>query len=244
MQKPKIIYCEDGKVFIERFSLIRRSEHIFTIFIFTILVLTGFPQKFYETAWLNDVIDFIGGLDRARVIHRITGIVFSIHMLIHLLYILVGTILKTIQLSLLPSTQDFKNLVASMKFYFGYQKERPHYAKFNFQQKFEYLNIISAGIVMIFSGLILLLPIFFTNFFGGQVVPAARIAHSNEALLAILVILIWHIYGSHFAPETFPMDKTIFTGLIEKNDLKKRHFIQYNELFDQEDQEKTQEKKT
>ncbi|HLE13059.1 MAG: hypothetical protein A2504_07375 [Bdellovibrionales bacterium RIFOXYD12_FULL_39_22] len=231
MHGPKIIHDENGKIFIERFSLIRRIEHILIILAFLILAITGMPQKFYETAWLGDLMDLIGGLDRARTIHHLTGILFSIQLMLHLLYIVIGIALKKISLSLLPRMQDWRDLSSSIKYYFGYKKTPPQYDTFDYKQKFEYVSILSAAIIMSISGIVLLAPVFATTFFSGQIVPAARIAHSNEALLAILLILIWHIYGAHFAPETFPMDKTIFTGLINKDDLKAKHPLEYNRLF-------------
>jgi len=65
----------------------------------------------------------------------------------------------------------------------------------------------------------------------GEVVPASRVAHSNEALLALLVLVIWHIYGSHLNPQIFPGEGTIFTGYISKRELKEHHRLEHDRLF-------------
>jgi len=74
---------------------------------------------------------------------------------------------------------------------------------------------------MAFTGLILMYPILFTTFFPGEFVAAARTAHGNEALLAVLTIIIWHLYDTILKPDIFPLDKTIFSGKISQKDLKK-----------------------
>ena len=41
----------------------------------------------------------------------------------------------------------------------------------------------------------------------------ALVIHSNEALLAMGVIFIFvHFFSAHLRPESFPIDKVIFTG--------------------------------
>jgi formate dehydrogenase subunit gamma len=57
----------------------------------------------------------------------------------------------------------------------------------------------------------------------GELIPAAQVAHSNEGLLAFLVVLIWHIYNAHLNPDVFPMDLSIFSGRISKERMMKEH---------------------
>ena len=95
------------------------------------------------------------------------------------------------------------------------------------------------GLIMIFSGLILLYPAFTVAFLPGEAIPAARVAHTNEALFAFLVLLIWHLYGSHLSPEVFPMDTSIFTGYISKHELRERHYLEYKRLFPNEVEQKS-----
>ncbi|MFI5323980.1 MAG: hypothetical protein ACHQ6U_10705, partial [Thermodesulfobacteriota bacterium] len=45
----------------------------------------------------------------------------------------------------------------------------------------------------------------------------------NEALLAFLVIVIWHIYNAIFSPEVFPLDTSIFTGKISRERMLHEH---------------------
>ena len=64
-------------------------------------------------------------------------------------------------------------------------------------------------------------------------IPAAKAAHSNEALLAFLVIVVWHLYNSIFSPEVFPLDTAIFTGKISVSRMKHEHPLEYERITGQ-----------
>ena len=76
---------------------------------------------------------------------------------------------------------------------------------------------------MISTGVVLWFPVNVARFLPGEVIPAAKAAHSNEALLAFLVIVTWHIYNSIFSPEVFPLDTGIFTGKISRERMVHEH---------------------
>ena len=65
----------------------------------------------------------------------------------------------------------------------------------------------------------------------GVAVTASRVAHSYEALLAFLAIVLWHFYNSHFAAGAFPMDTSIFTGRISAEKMREEHPLEYEELM-------------
>jgi hypothetical protein len=79
---------------------------------------------------------------------------------------------------------------------------------------------------MITTGFILWFPVEVARLLPGEVIPAAKAAHSNEALMAFLVIIIWHIYNAVFSPEVFPLDTAIFTGLISRERMVHEHPIE------------------
>lgn len=46
---------------------------------------------------------------------------------------------------------------------------------------------------MVVSGIVLLFPITVAYWIPGAFIPAALVAHSSEAVLALLVLVVWHI---------------------------------------------------
>jgi cytochrome b subunit of formate dehydrogenase len=81
------------------------------------------------------------------------------------------------------------------------------------------------------SGLILLFPVFATSYLPGVVVTASKVAHSYEALLAVLAIVVWHFYHAHLAGESFPMDTSIFTGRISAEKMRDHHPLEYERVM-------------
>jgi hypothetical protein len=63
----------------------------------------------------------------------------------------------------------------------------------------------------------------------GASITAAKVAHSYEALLAFLAILLWHFYHTHFAADAFPMDTSIFTGKISVEKMREEHPLEYDQ---------------
>jgi len=126
-------------------------------------------------------------------------------------------------LSLVPTRKDFTDAVQMLKYYLGTSDEPAHFDRFDYRQKFEYWGLVFGGIIMITTGLVLYLPILTTRYLPGEVIPAAKLAHGNEGLMAFLVVILWHIYNAHLSPDVFPFDKSIFTGKISLERMQHEH---------------------
>ena len=209
--------------YVVRFSVRQRIEHLLIMVLFLLLALTGFPQKFFDSGWAQWLTVQLGGIDRARWIHRWSGILFSVIAAEHLFVGLTLAAKKRVDMSMVPSKKDFWDAIVTLRYYLGASEEQAKFGRYDYRQKFEYWGLVLGGMVMIATGFLLYFPIFFTNFLPGEVIPAAQVAHSNEGLLAFLVVLIWHIYNAHLNPDVFPMDMSIFTGKISEERMIKEH---------------------
>ena len=58
-----------SNAYVVRFSLSQRIEHFVTMVVFTLLCLTGLPQKFFDTGWANGLVGFFGGVDATPWVH-------------------------------------------------------------------------------------------------------------------------------------------------------------------------------
>jgi len=124
---------------------------------------------------------------------------------------------------MMVNVNDFLNAMENMRYYFGITNHPALCDRYDYKQKFEYWGVIAGGFLMISTGLVLWFPVNVAAFLPGEVIPAAKAAHSNEALLAFLVIVTWHIYNSIFSPEVFPLDTAIFTGKISRERMVHEH---------------------
>jgi cytochrome b subunit of formate dehydrogenase len=219
-----------------RFDPIQRFEHATVMSLFTVLAVTGIPQKFYDHGWARTLMGWLGGVDTARWFHRTAGILFSLVVVVHLSRLVLALARGRIRLSLVPTRQDFRDAVTTLRYYLGLSDEQAKFDKFDYRQKFEYWGLVLGAGVVIATGYVLLYPAALTSLLPGQLVPAAQVAHSNEGLMAFLVVIVWHIYNAHFNPDVFPFDKTIFTGRISLERMHHEHPLEFERLMKEQAQ--------
>lgn len=211
---------------IKRFGIGRIVEHQANALVFTMLVVTGLSQRFHTYKVSHWIIQVLGGVDNMRVVHRFMGLLFIILIAAHLLSGIYGVIVRRWRASMMINMNDFRNAVENLRYYFGITNHPALCDRYDYKQKFEYWGVIAGGFLMISTGLILWFPVDVARFLPGEFIPAAKAAHSNEALLAFLVIVTWHIYNSIFSPEVFPLDTAIFTGRISRERMVHEHPIE------------------
>ena len=134
--------------------------------------------------------------------------------------------------SMLLGRQDFRDAINNLRYYAGYTEAAPKFGRYDYRQKFEYWGLIFGSLIMVATGYILYFPILISRYLPAELIPAAKAMHSYEALFAFLIVLVWHIAGAHLAPESFPIDTSIFTGKIRKEKLRHEHALEYEDLFE------------
>ena len=220
----------EGEV-VQRFSLWARFQHAAAIMLFGVLVLTGLPQKWSDLQISQWTVDHLGGLVFVRWLHRAAGIGFAMLVVAHLSVVIGGVLTRRMRPSMLLSKRDFRDAIDNVKYYLGYKDAPPKFGRYDYRQKFEYWGLIFGGLIMLISGFILMYPISASRVLPAELIPVAKVTHSYEALLALLIVVVWHIAASLLSPESFPMDTTIFTGKISREKLRREHTLEYEEMF-------------
>lgn len=200
---------------------------------FILLVITGVPLKFNDWAISQWWIGSWGGLEVTRSIHHFAACVMVGVCLYHLGYILYSTLVlkRPFSKKMFPNVQDFVNFFQELAYFVGLRKERPRYDRFNWREKVEYWAIFWGITAMAGSGFILLFPVLVTKFLPGWVVPTALVAHSFEAMIALVWIVLVHIFFTHFTPGVFPLNTSMFTEKVPKERYRREHPLKYERLL-------------
>lgn len=226
LKKKKI---EEGEYFI-RFSLNVRLQHLTLAIGVILLIITGLPIKFHESWWAELFFKVIGGIQVSRVVHRIGAGLLIFVSIWHMVYIVFTKEGRNEFKELLPRKKDFLDFYQNIRYMLGKTDERPKYGRFSYIEKFDYWAVYWGMVIMVLSGLILWFHNFFLAVFPKFVFDIAREAHSDEAMLATLAIVIWHWYNVHFSPHVFPFNPTIFTGKISKERMMREHPLEYERI--------------
>ncbi|HZW02652.1 MAG TPA: cytochrome b/b6 domain-containing protein, partial [Anaerolineaceae bacterium] len=193
-----------------RFQIAQRIEHIVLILSFTILALTGLPQKYPLSPISQGIVGALGGIEAIRIIHRVAATIFVLESVYHLVYVGYMLFVKRRQASMVPTLDDGKDAIQSISYNLGLTKQEPKMPRFNFAEKMEYWAMLWGLLVMAVTGFMLWNPIATARILPGEFIPAAKVAHGGEAILAVLAIIIWHFYNVHI--RTF--NKSMFTGKL------------------------------
>jgi len=218
---------------VTRFDFHQILQHAGLMVSFTVLVLTGLPLKFHDSPISQWWVGVWGGIEPTRAAHHIAAWLIVIVCVYHLVYIAHSTLIlkRPFPIKMIPSRQDFIQLFQELAYFVGIRKERPKFDRFNWREKFDYWAIFWGMPIMAGSGFILMYPVFVTKFLPGWAVSAALVAHSDEAMLALVWIFVVHIFFNHFSPGIFPINKSIFTGKVSKEQYQKDHSLEYERRF-------------
>lgn len=209
-----------------RFRTMARIEHAILMVSFTVLALTGLPQKYALQAWAEWMIKALGGIEFIRIVHRWAAMMLVVGSIYHLFTSAYRFFVKRERMRMLPVKQDLFDLLQTIKHNLGISADAPRMAKFNFGEKVEYWAVVWGTAIMAITGFMLWNPIAATVFLPGQFIPAAKAAHGGEALLAVLSIVIWHMYNVHIKH----FNPSMFTGKLPRHQMEEEHVLELERL--------------
>lgn len=211
--------------FFQRFTLAQRWEHGLLIVTFTILLLTGLPQKYFEL-WGHVLLTDPDRIFLVRRIHHIAAVVLILEVIYHLAHGIYLMARGRLSAEIFPNWQDVRDAWQMVKYLLFISREKPAFGKYNFEQKFTYWFLFMAIGIMVITGLILWFPIQWTYIFPGATIPAAQLAHSDEAIVATIFLLIWHFYHVHIER----LNLSIFTGRLSEREMREYHGREFERL--------------
>jgi formate dehydrogenase subunit gamma len=220
--KNKIVPIKEEKTF-QRFKLGQRWEHLILILSFTVLLLTGLPQKYREFSWSQDLLSTPERLAFIQQIHHLAAILLAFEAIYHFGRIIYLLARRKLPGDLLPVWQDVRDAGQMLRYLLFLRKDKPGFGKYNFEQKVTYWFIFFAVVIMGITGVIIWFPEQFTQFLPGGVVPASKLTHSTESIVAAIFVLVWHVYHVHLER----LNLSIFTGRLSEHEMREFHTKEY-----------------
>lgn len=209
-----------------RFPIARRIEHWVMMLSFTLLGLTGLPQRFPDAGLSRAILGALGGIESLRNIHHTAAIVMMLGTAWHILVMGYSVFVMRDQMSMLPTLQDAKDALQALLYNIDIAKTYPQMGRYTFEEKMEYWAFVWGAFVMGATGFVMWNPITATQYLPGEFVPAAKAAHGNEAVLAVLAIIIWHMYGVHIKR----FNKAMFNGKMTEEEMLHEHPLELADI--------------
>jgi cytochrome b subunit of formate dehydrogenase len=246
-------YIPDDEVFV-RMTLPERLQHWVVILTFGLLVLTGLPLMFYELKVFNWL--FRGGQSfyLRGLVHRGAAVALIVNSLAHVAYSAFTPRGRSNLRDMWPRKRDFRDAVQAFGYNLGLSRflhrkglgwkffrrhpfflfeSAPLYDRYNFIEKFEYWALVWGTMVMIVSGFFMWRVELSLRLFPLWVHHIFIIVHGYEAMLALLAVVIWHMYNVHLNPEVFPMSKVWLTGRTSGRELRQHHPLEYLRIHEE-----------
>jgi cytochrome b subunit of formate dehydrogenase len=209
-----------------RFSMASRLQHFLMLISFTTLAITGLAQKFALNPVSLTIAILWHGVDNLRLAHHIAATVLIAVSIYHLLELGYKLYVLHTPMTMLPSWQDLLDAWGTFSYNIGMSKSRPQMGRYTFEEKAEYWALIWGLIVMGATGFMMWNPIFTTRFLPGYFIPAAKAAHGAEAILAVLAIIVWHMYGVHIRR----FNQAMWTGKLTETEMRHEHPLELADI--------------
>jgi len=203
----------------KRFSKTQRFEHMVLLVTFSGLALTGLPQRYADQSWAQSLIAIMGGIEGVRIVHRILATLLMAEAIFHGSVLSYKLFVLGQRATMMPGFRDMRDVFQWILHNLGLRREHPKMPRYNFGEKAEYLAVVWGTLIMILTGFMLWNPIATTNILPGEAIPAARAAHSAEALLAVLSIAVWHMYNVHLRR----WNHSMFSGNLSHEAMAEEH---------------------
>lgn len=249
MDKHYLIKIVNGKKYYLKLTAAQRYQHFILMTTFILLVLTGFPLKFHYYGWAKSLMAALGGPGVTTVVHRLAGVTMVGLFFYHWYYLFkslyrfyikpsiqkkcfsVKGLIKFIYYSpMFPRMKDLKDVSDFLKYVFFITDEKPKHERFHWREKFDYWAVFWGIPVLGLTGAILWFETYASHYLPGWAINISFIAHSDEALLAAAVILIWHMYNAHVNYDKFPMSPLFLTGYLPEEIMKHEYYIEWERI--------------
>jgi hypothetical protein len=95
----------------KRFGPAERMEHIVLLVSFTMLAVTGLPQRYSEYQIAKDFINVLGGIESVRILHRFFAIILMAGTIYHGGAVSYKIYVRGARLNMIPGVRDLRDAI-------------------------------------------------------------------------------------------------------------------------------------
>lgn len=218
----------------KRFGWGLRLGHAVLAISFIVLAETGFALRYPEGWWVR--LFFVGdpSLALRSSIHRSAGIVMTLVFVLDLVYLVASAKGRNEFRALFPRIRDAKDLIHNLGYVLGLKREEADADRYGYKEKLEYWGLVWGSMVMVVTGFCMWYASAFMTYFPKVALDIVALVHFFEAVLAVLTILVWHMYFIVMDPDVYPMNWSWLTGHIPLEAFKKHHAREFERETRQE----------
>jgi cytochrome b subunit of formate dehydrogenase len=209
-----------------RFTLSDRVQHLVMLLSFTTLGITGLVQKYPINALSLIIVRLWGGVENIRATHHVAATVLMLVAIYHVVGLGYKVFVLRHRMSMLPGLQDIKDAWMAFIYNIGLGRSRPQMGRYTFEEKAEYWALVWGILIMGLTGFMMWNPLATVRLLPGEFIPAAKAAHGAEAILAVLAIIVWHMYGVHLKR----FNQAMWTGRLTEEEMLHEHPLELADL--------------
>jgi len=210
-----------------RFGLNVRAQHFLLAASTFLLIITGLPLRFHDSAIWKFIIFLLGGIQNSTFLHRVAAGGLMIVCVWHLSWLFLTREGRREFWELLPKPKDLFDVIHNIKYFLRLTNEKARFDRYSYIEKFDYWAVYWGVVIMIGSGLLLWLEQYSLKVLPKWILDVAKEAHRDEALLATLAIVVWHMYNAHLSPSKLPGTLVIWNGLMTRHEMLDEHPLEY-----------------
>lgn len=198
----------------------QRWQHLLLMISFAVLAFSGFALEYP-----NSILAWMLGSDETirRMTHRIAAVILLGLGVYHLIYVSVTYSGRRLLGDLLPRAKDFRIFMGNLRYFFDRRISKPRTGRFGYAEKVEYWAVFWGTTIMGVTGFMLWFAVSVTEWLPRWSIDVAKTIHYYEAILALLAILVWHLYHVILDPDVYPMNWAWWDGRVHEEWYKEEH---------------------
>ncbi len=244
-RRPNIIEI-DGSRYFQKHTSKQRFMIATELFSVLILAITGLPLRYSDESWAPVIYSFLGGPNVVPNLHRAAGVLLIMVFIWHTAYwirlffknnlsqlrkekkLTPNNIIKSfLSQSMMMNKKDLRDIIDHFKYILFITNKPAQHGRFVWKEKVQYYAQYYGITLISVAGVMLWWRDEVSQVLPGIVLNVAYLAHSYEALLALLFLFFITWYNEFYCPEKFPIPSGFFSGYISEPQMIHEH----NQLY-------------